>query len=115
MPPYRALLLLVLLIAAPASAASFDCAKARTATEIAVCRTPALSLLDTEMGALWFSYSKIPMLMGSKGARHDDAEAFLASRNACGSKLSCLTTLYQTRNATLRAGIVQALGQVEPK
>ena len=60
-------------------------------------------------------YSRIPMLMGSNGNRHDDAQRFLADRNACGSRLSCLTGVYQARVTALRAGIVQALATVAPK
>ncbi len=43
-----------------AQAASFDCAKAEAADEIAICKNPELSELDTEMGALWFTFDKLP-------------------------------------------------------
>ena len=97
---------------APAHAASFDCNKARTPDEFAICGNPSLSLLDTEMGALWFSYSRIPMMMGSNGARHDDAQQFLKDRGQCGRNVACLTSLYTRRNADLRKGIVDALGRL---
>lgn len=99
---------------APAFAASFDCGAARTADELAICRTPALSLLDTEMAALWFSYSRIPMLMGASGTRSDDARAFLTSRGRCGTDTACLGALYTARNAALRSGITSALANVTP-
>ncbi|MCS0501830.1 lysozyme inhibitor LprI family protein [Ancylobacter mangrovi] len=88
--------------ASPASAASFDCGKARTPDERAVCTDPALSALDSEMGALWFAYSRMPLLMGASGARRDDARTFLSDRAACGANTPCLTALYHKRNATLK-------------
>jgi len=106
---------LAIAAATPGLAASFDCGAARTPDEVAICRTPVLSLLDTEMGALWFSYSRIPMLMGASGARSDDARAFLASRARCGADTGCIAALYTARNATLRSGITAALANVTPR
>lgn len=94
---------------APAHAASFDCGKARTADERAVCADPALSALDSEMGGLWFAYSRLPMLMGASGARRDDAQAFLAARGACGADAACIGRLYRARNAALRQQLAGAL------
>ena len=93
----------------PAEAASFDCAKAAKADERAICATPDLSALDSEMGGLWFAFSKVPMLMGSNGARMDDAQAFLAQRAACGEDAACMRPLYHARIQTLKQGIVQAM------
>ena len=101
-------------LAGRAEAASFDCGKAVAPDEIAICGNTALSELDTEMSALWFSYSRIPMLMGSSGARQDDAHAFLEQRTACGSDLACLTTLYRGRIATLKEQITEALSHLSP-
>lgn len=106
---------LALAAATPVLAASFDCGAARTPDEVAVCRTPALSLLDTEMGALWFSYSRIPMLMGASGVRGDDARAFLAARAHCGAETGCIAALYTARNTALRSGITAALANVTPR
>lgn len=99
----------------PAHAASFDCARARTADERAVCADPRLSMLDSEMGALWYAYSRIPMLMGANGARHDEAQRFLADRAACGRNGACLARLYVARNAGLRREIDWALRNVTIK
>jgi uncharacterized protein len=99
-------------VAAPASAASFDCAKARLPEEIAVCRNPALSELDTEMGALWFSYSRVPMAMGSNGARRDEAQQFLRDRASCNASASCLVFVYRRRNAALRQAIVDTMDRI---
>jgi uncharacterized protein len=102
----------LLVLATPAWAASFDCAKAHAPDEIAICGNSVLSELDTEMGALWFSYSKVPMMMGSNGARHDDAEQFLAQRAACKADVTCLIGVYRTRNTALRADIVEAMAAI---
>lgn len=47
------LVLLAALFAAPASAASFDCAKAATDIEHAICNDPELSRLDEEMAQVY--------------------------------------------------------------
>jgi uncharacterized protein len=96
-------------LATPAQAASFDCGRARAADEVTVCRTPSLSALDSEMGGLWYAYSKVPMLMGGSGDRAGDARAFLDRRHACGANVGCLTTAYRARIAALHQGIDSAM------
>ena len=98
-----------LVLATPAQAASFDCARARAADEVTVCRTPALSALDSEMGGLWYAYSRVPMYMGGTGARRDEAAAFLTRRRACGRNRACLAGAYRARIAELRRGIDEAM------
>ena len=102
--------LAVLCFAAPAAAASFDCAKARAVDEIAICASPALSELDAVEGAYWFTYNRVPMMMGSSGARHDEALAFLRTRAACGSDAACLAQRYRARIAALRSDVDGAMG-----
>ena len=94
-----------LLVPAPARAAGFDCARATKADEIAICRTPSLSALDSEMSGLWYAYSRVPMLMGGNGDRGDEARAFLARRRACGANIACLTAAYRARIEALHRGI----------
>jgi uncharacterized protein len=96
-------------LASPASAASFDCSKAKAPDEIAICANPDISALDSEMGGLWFSYSQFPFLMGMSGNRQDEAHAFLATRAACGANVSCLKGAYTQRNATLKQQITSAM------
>ncbi|MDF2115728.1 hypothetical protein PY365_09115 [Roseiarcaceae bacterium H3SJ34-1] len=93
--------------ATTARAAGFDCAKARASDEIAICGNSGLSELDTEMSALWYSYSRVPMAMGSNGSRRDEAEAFLTARGACGADVACLRPLYQARIRALKDQIDQ--------
>ena len=100
-----------LFLASPASAASFDCSRARGADEVTVCHTPTLSAMDSEMGGLWYAYSRVPMLMGGNGNRGDEARAFLDRRRACGGDVGCLTRAYRARIAELRAGIDAAMAE----
>lgn len=95
---------------APARAASFDCGRARAADEIAVCRSPTLSALDSEMGGLFYAYARVPMMMGGSGARRDDAQAFLARRRVCRADTACLAAAYRARIAALKRGIDGAMG-----
>jgi uncharacterized protein len=97
------------LAAAPARAASFDCSRVRAPDEVAICGNRVLSELDTEMAALWYAFSRVPMLMGSNGARHDEAQAFLQQRAHCGGNIACLRAVYVARNAVLRREIAQAM------
>jgi hypothetical protein len=94
-----------------ASAASFDCRQAKRPDEKAVCAVPALSAQDSEMGGLWYAYRQLPMGMGSMGARNDEAQEFLADRNACGANLACLGKLYTARNNALRGYVATAIQQ----
>ena len=99
------------LVPAPAPAASFDCARATRADEIAVCRNPQLSALDSEMSGLWYAYSRVPMLMGGNGTRMDMAHEFLARRAACGRNIACLAAVYRDRIRDLRGGIEAAMNE----
>lgn len=99
-------------VALPAQAASFDCANAKKPDEIAVCKHPDLSELDTEMGALWFAYRGVPFMMGASGARRDDADQFLHDRAACGADVTCLRRIYQARIKALKEDFTRAMGFV---
>lgn len=94
-----------LLFMKPAGAAGFDCNKATPSDEKAVCASPSLSALDSEMTGLWYAYSRLPMAMGGSGERHDDERTFLAQRGKCVSDVTCLTRIYNDRIAELRSGV----------
>ncbi|MDB5693544.1 MAG: hypothetical protein JWO81_2607 [Alphaproteobacteria bacterium] len=102
-------LLTVLALPGHARAAGFDCTRARAADEVAVCRDRRLSEMDSEMSALWYAYSRVPMLMGGNGARMDAAQAFLARRRACRGNVVCLTAAYRARIDALRRDIDKAM------
>jgi uncharacterized protein len=102
-----------ILLPSPVHAASFDCAHATRPDEATICRTPSLSALDSEMGGLWYAYSRVPMLMGGNGDRGDAARAFLARRAACGRNIACLTAAYRARIRDLRGGIDGAMEEYQ--
>jgi uncharacterized protein len=93
-----------------AHAASFDCNKAATPDEVAICVNPGLSNLDTIMATLYGVRMQIPMLMGARGAAQDEQRAWLAARGTCASNLACLQSSYQSRIAQLQQ-IIQAAMQ----
>ncbi len=95
--------------ASPAAAASFDCAKAKTADEKAICANRTLSELDVAMATLYGVRMQIPMLMGARGAAQDEQRAWLTQRNACGSDVTCLTARYQQRIVELNQTISEAM------
>jgi hypothetical protein len=103
-----------LAVASPSSAAGFDCSKATAPDEVAVCRSPALSELDSEMTGLWYAFSRIPMLMGGSGERQTDADDFLANRRKCGGDTACLTKAYTDRIADLRRDIAGSMTAIQP-
>lgn len=99
----------LLAVESPASAASFNCGKAATPDEIAICRTPSLSDLDVQMATLYGVRMQIPMLMGARGAAQDEQRVFLQSRGGCGNNVACIAAAYQQRNASLNATISAAM------
>ena len=71
---------------------SFDCARAATATEKAICANPTLAAADREMAQLYKAAS----------GQRDAQRAFLRRRNACGGDDGCLGDAYVARIAQLR-------------
>ena len=109
-----AALSILLLTAAgqPGWAASFDCAKAETADEKAVCADRALNDEDVEMAVLYFQLK--PLLgMGARGDLDDEQVAWLKRRASCGDDRTCLSKAYQERVRQLRGGF-EALAKRSP-
>lgn len=65
---------------------SFDCRRAGTPTEIAICSDPTLAALDRALAQAWKS-----------GGRPANQAAWLRSRDACGADVPCLTNSMRTR------------------
>lgn len=107
-PAYLAVLALVAAGSA-AEAASFNCAKAKTPDEKAICASPSLSELDVKMATLYGVRMKLPMLMGARGAAQDEQHDFLTARGACGADAACIGTSYQERIDTLSMEIDAAM------
>jgi uncharacterized protein len=99
-PLFLAALSVLLLTAAgqPRWAASFDCAKAETANEKAVCADRQLKLL---------------LGMGARGDLDDEQVAWLKRRAGCGDDRTCLGKAYQERLRQLKDGF-EALAKRSP-
>jgi uncharacterized protein len=103
----RLLCLFVLLLAArPAAAASFDCKRAATPTEHAICADPRLSALDDRAIG---GYTEAIEALGLSDDEREPAGALLlqghaewaADRNRCGAAGGCLLQQYLRRLAVL--------------
>ena len=84
-------------LASNAEAASFNCAKAATPDEKAICKSRSLSELDVRMATLYGVRMKLPMLMGARGAAQDEQRTFLMNRGYCGADAACIGAAYQQR------------------
>lgn len=91
------------LVAAPAAAASFDCARARAPDERAICADRALNDQDVRL-ATWLDALGRIQLMGANGVMRDDQRAWLAARRRCGADRACLARAYDRRLGALRDG-----------
>jgi len=89
-------------IAAPSSAnaASFDCAKARSPVEKAICGDTKLSNLDEYLGH-YYEAARMALGDGADCLRDDQRHWIRAVRNPCGANVTCLTKAYLKRLATL--------------
>jgi len=92
--------------ASAASAASFDCSKARTPDERAICATTYLNDQDVRMDQLYGIVRKL-VPMGARGAIMDDQAVWLRDRRKCGADKACLSRSYSKRIAELYAVLEQ--------
>jgi uncharacterized protein len=90
--------------AATAHAASFDCARARSADERAICGNRVLEDRDVELSVLYGLITKL-VPMGSRDAIRREQTQWLAQRGRCGADVPCLRRTYDRRIAALRATI----------
>jgi len=86
---------------APASAASFDCKKARQADEKAICADRQLSEMDVQV-ATTYRLLRGLFAMGMRGNLGDSQLAWLEQRRACGANKACLKQRYQERLGALQ-------------
>jgi uncharacterized protein YecT (DUF1311 family) len=83
-------LLLSVGVGSVSNAASFNCSKATTETEIAICSDPELSALDELMGAVWRFETRTALdILTQKN--------WLNKRDECTSNIKCLTDVYVER------------------
>ena len=105
-------LLASLALASVASAASFDCAKAGTPTEKAICKDPAVSRLDEDVAAAFKTAQGLwPAGNWSAYIRNEQRE-WLKDRNAiCKADLACLKQDYQRRLSFLTHPSLKWMGR----
>ncbi len=89
-----------------ASAASFDCNKARTANEKAICNDRWLNDQDVRMSQLYDIVRRL-VPMGSRGAIMDDQSIWLKQRDGCGADRRCIANAYSRRIGQLNAVLEQ--------
>lgn len=82
-------------VAGSADAASFNCNKAKTKTEHAICGNGKLSQMDSQMASLY--KQALVVTCGSKNTLRAQQRAWLAGRNGCGGMIPCLKNAYQDR------------------
>ena len=91
-------------VASTAEAASFDCARARSADERAICGNRVLEDRDVELSVLYGLIVKL-VPMGSRDAIRREQTQWLSQRGRCGADIPCLRRTYDRRIAALRATI----------
>lgn len=98
--------------ALPASAASFDCAKAKTEVEKSICADPKLSELDVQLANAWHSTLNAAKDPGLMRVRQRE---WAAGRDTCsdGEMKSCLAASYRDRISLLQK-LTEALQQSPP-
>ncbi|MFB4250013.1 lysozyme inhibitor LprI family protein [Pseudomonas idahonensis] len=99
--PLRAsgLLLAVLACATATQASSFDCAKAASASEKAICADPYTAGLDSQLGKAWTA--TLAEAKDPKALRLGQRE-WLKQRDQCQADLGCLRSQYLSRLMVLR-------------
>ena len=93
---------LLLLVATPVAAASFDCAKAKAPDEKAVCANRALNDADVRMDTLFHVDAQL-MAMGGRGDLQEAQRDWMHKRQACKGDVKCLAKAYKDRLADLQA------------
>lgn len=84
-----------------AAAASFDCARATTATEHAICAVPELGRLDEQMAEAYRGAVEAAADADSKRRIKTDQRAWLKSRNRCSNDSGCIRRAYEERLGSL--------------
>lgn len=87
-----------LFLARPAGAASFDCAKAKTDVEKAICGDPVLSSLDEQLNKAYQAAMKSSEAAGDIQAQQQ--QWLIGTRDKCQDK-ACWQNAYQARIAEL--------------
>ena len=81
-------------------AASFNCDKAQTKTEYAICEHRNLNDADVKMATTYNIIRKL-VPMGTRGVIQDQQVKWLQLRDQCQDNVSCLSDVYKMRQQKL--------------
>ena len=87
-------------LASPSGAASFDCAKAKSKIEKAICADPKLSQFDADLNR-YYGTALEALKDGASCLKSDERQWVKTVRDKCGPKVDCLSKAYLGRLATL--------------
>lgn len=108
--------LLATLPAAPLQAASFDCNKASTAVERAICNNLQLNQLDTQLGELYSQLLKNLPRTGAGDLKQEQLGWLKQRDQACqATQTQCLLEFYQARITVLRERLRQQVNRIKPE
>lgn len=88
---------------AVAQGPSFDCARANTAVEGAICGSAALSALDRQLAST-YSARRAALGPSERDRLLAEQRSWLGIRDRCGADTSCLTEVMRARVAALESG-----------
>ncbi len=100
MRTWRAAFMITLAFASQSGAASFDCAKAKSKIEKAICADPKLSQFDEDLNR-YYTTALEALKDGASCLKNDERQWVKTARDKCGPKADCLTKAYLGRLATL--------------
>ncbi|MCX5515665.1 hypothetical protein C3941_06555 [Kaistia algarum] len=89
------------IMAGPANAASFNCARASLPVEMAICNSPGLGELDQEMAQRYFRLTNYAPGWAVRQIKGEQTN-WIARRNACGYDNGCVARAYERRIDKLR-------------
>ena len=92
--------------------APLNCARASSPSEHAICQSYALGQLEARMATLYGVATSL-LAMGQRADIEDAQRTWLKTRDACGERVSCLTTAYVDRIRTLN-GVVAGVASHGP-
>lgn len=86
--------------ATTAQAASFDCQRAETLTEKAICNHNGLNDADVKMATTYNILRKL-VPMGTRSVIQEEQVKWLQLRNQCQDNINCLLDVYKMRQQKL--------------
>ena len=83
-----------------AQAASFDCDRAKMASERTICAQREINDADVKMATTYRIVSRL-VAMGTRSQIRDEQFRWLELRDRCGASVDCLTQVYNLRQQKL--------------